>query len=290
MPSAPADRHAPDAQGGGRRRGAPHEVAAHRIHVEQHLLEVARDRHLVHRMDEASLLDPVPDRPLGVVAGDDAGATRRTATISVSVAPTSRSWVSRVESSGSPKPRSWSSARMMRSLMPARRKRTRSAVDRGSSPRAPTARTSRTRRVAKAPRRPGRGGVPSRRPLWRHPRESWRTAGRPPLRFLVTRPRAIKSMDSINMRHRALCTPPHPCGGRDAASRAKEQDPCRQLPLTVIRRMRSVGDADEERHTRSLPTLSTSSSICWRFPAMVTSCTGWTRRPFSIQCPTAPCE
>jgi hypothetical protein len=32
--------------------------------------------------------------------------------------------------------------------------------------------------------------------------------------------------------------------------------------LSVIRRMRKVGAADEERHTRSLPIASTSSSIC----------------------------
>ena len=81
------------------------------------------------------------------VAGADgaplAGATRRTATISVSEAPASRSALSRGRSSSSPNPRSCSSARIVRSLMPARRNLTSSAVVSGSSPRAPAARARR---------------------------------------------------------------------------------------------------------------------------------------------------
>ena len=73
-----------------------------------------------------------------------------------------------------------------------------------------------------------------------------------------------------------------PAGGADA--------PRAQLPLTVIFRMRSVGEAELPRNTRSLPTASTSSSICFRLPAIVTSWTGWVSVPFSIQWPTAPCE
>ena len=81
-----------------------------------------------------------PRRPAGRAGGEGAagggggGAARRTATTSVSLAPASRRAISSSGSSGSPNPRSASSVRMLRSLRPASRKRTRSAVMRGVSP------------------------------------------------------------------------------------------------------------------------------------------------------------
>ena len=42
-------------------------------------------------------------------------------------------------------------------------------------------------------------------------------------------------------------------------------------PLTVILRMRRVGEAEAPRKTRSLPTASTSRSISLRLPAIVIS-------------------
>ena len=146
-------------------------------------------------------------------AAADAGATRRRATTSVSVAPASRSCASCAESSGSPKPRSRSSARMMRSLIPARRKRTRSAVDRGSSPRAPTARTIRTSTATDARRMPGLFAAPPdgpdvarapERPLWRQSRGSrgGQAHGLPDAACATGR-RATKSMDSIDIRRSA---------------------------------------------------------------------------------------
>ena len=67
-------------------------------------------------------------------AGAAAGATRRRATTSVSVAPAARSArLVRRRRAARRSPRSRSSARMVRSLMPAARKRTTSAVVSGSS-------------------------------------------------------------------------------------------------------------------------------------------------------------
>src|SRR5438105_11134463 len=70
-PSAAADRHPADANRGRGGGGPPLEVAPHGVDVEQHLLEVPGDGHLVHGMDDAALLDPLPDRALRVVAGDE---------------------------------------------------------------------------------------------------------------------------------------------------------------------------------------------------------------------------
>ena len=63
-----------------------------------------------------------------------------------------------------------------------------------------------------------------------------------------------------------------------------------QFPATVIRAILMVGEATELRHSRSLPIISIPHSMSFRFPAIVTSSTGWVSSPFSIQIPTAPRE
>src|SRR5438105_3852999 len=72
--SAPAHRHPGHAQCRRGRRAAELQVAAHRVHVAQHLLEVAGDRHLVDGVNEPAPLDPLPGRALRVVAGDEVHA------------------------------------------------------------------------------------------------------------------------------------------------------------------------------------------------------------------------
>ena len=87
--------------------------------------------------------------PLRGAAAFSAGATRRIATISVSLAPASRSVASCAASSVSAKPRLPSSARIVRSLMPAFRKRATSAVVSAASPWA-TLETAKSSSTAKA--------------------------------------------------------------------------------------------------------------------------------------------
>src|SRR4029453_17654109 len=63
-----------------------------------------------------------------------------------------------------------------------------------------------------------------------------------------------------------------------------------QVPATTIRLIRRVGDTVRSRRTRSSPTPSIAASMPRRFPATVTSSTGYASSPFSIQSPTAPRE
>jgi len=64
----------------------------------------------------------------------------------------------------------------------------------------------------------------------------------------------------------------------------------RYAPATVMRAILSVGAAIALRGRRSLPTISMSRSMSRRFPAMVSSSTGWASSPFSIHSPAAPRE
>src|SRR2546426_2554306 len=64
----------------------------------------------------------------------------------------------------------------------------------------------------------------------------------------------------------------------------------RYAPATVMRAILSVGAAIALRARRSLPTISMSRSMSRRFPAMVSSSTGWASSPFSIHSPAAPRE
>jgi hypothetical protein len=56
-----------------------------------------------------------------------------------------------------------------------------------------------------------------------------------------------------------------------------------QLPLTVISPMSNVGQAIEERHSRSFPTAAIARSMSSELPATVTPSTGNAFSPFSIQ-------
>ena len=64
----------------------------------------------------------------------------------------------------------------------------------------------------------------------------------------------------------------------------------RYAPATVMRAILSVGAAIALRGRRSLPTISMSRSMSRRFPAIVSSSTGWASSPFSIHSPAAPRE
>src|SRR5262245_42230363 len=63
-----------------------------------------------------------------------------------------------------------------------------------------------------------------------------------------------------------------------------------QDPAITMRPINNEGAEVRSRKTRSLPTASTAFHISRRFPATVTSSTGYVNSPFSIQMPTAPRE
>src|SRR5947208_11350002 len=80
---------------------------------------------------------------------------------------------------------------------------------------------------------------------------------------------------------------------RARSARALDGPPiprARYAPATVMRAILSVGAAIALRGRRSLPTISMSRSMSRRFPAMVSSSTGWASSPFSIHSPAAPRE
>ena len=76
----------------------------------------------------------------------------------------------------------------------------------------------------------------------------------------------------------------------DEEEEGEEETRARYAPATVMRAILSVGAAIALRGRRSLPTISMSRSMSRRFPAMVSSSTGWASSPFSIHSPAAPRE
>ena len=78
--------------------------------------------------------------------------------------------------------------------------------------------------------------------------------------------------------------------GRRSVSSFPSSDRQTHCPATVIRPILTVGAQMRLRISKSFPTISTSRSISFKFPAIVTSSTGKASFPFSIHKPDAPRE